>query len=239
MPVTAGPIYPGIKGGLVFAIDPANKDSWVGPTSDGVDNLILSNPTSGSIYNDPTGSFGEYESFTFDGVGDYIGVEKNTLIVSDKPFTISIWFNSSSDSSGDMLYLINDLSRAFWIQIKSTTVNFRSRYSGIWDPGKTAPGTIDANTWYNYTLTYNGNSPTTLSNFIAYINGSPSTLQEGNTSSQQAYNTYNVIGASLLSGTPVGNFNGDIGPILIYNRALSEGEVTQNYNRLKGRFGLS
>ena len=238
MPVTAGPIYPGIKDGLVFAIDPTNKKSWAGPTSGNVNNLILSNPTSGSIYNDPTESFGENESFTFDGVGDYIGVEKNTLIFNDKPFTISIWFNSSSDSSGDMLYLISNTSRSFWIQIKSTTVNFRSRYSGLWNPGKTAPGTIDANTWYNYTLTYNGNSPTTLSNFIAYINGSPSTLQEGNTSSQNAYNTYNVIGASLVSGTPMGHFNGDIGPILIYNRALSANEVLHNYNALRGRFNL-
>ena len=34
-------------------------------------------------------------------------------------------------------------------------------------------------------------------------------------------------------------FNGQIGPILIYNRALSASEVLQNYNRLKGRFGLS
>ena len=39
MPVTAGPIYPGIKDGLVFAIDPANKDSWAGPTSNNVNNL--------------------------------------------------------------------------------------------------------------------------------------------------------------------------------------------------------
>ena len=236
MAVVSGPEFPGVKRGLIFAVDAANPESWQGPTSNTINNLILSNPTSGSIYNDPTGSFGENESFTFDGVGDYIGVENNTLIFSDKPFTISIWFNSSSDSTGDMLFLVNNLSRAFWIQISSTTVNFRSRYSGIWDPGKTAPGTIDADTWYNYTLTYNGNSPTNLSNFQAFINSSPSTLQEGSTSSQNAYNNYNVIGASLTSGNPGGNFNGDIGPVLIYNRVLSSGEILQNYNQLKPRF---
>ena len=239
MAVVSGPGFPGVKRGLIFAVDAANPESWAGPTSNTINNLILSNPISGSIYNDPTGSFGENESFTFDGVGDYIGVENNALIFSDKPFTISIWFNSSSDSSGNILYLINNLSRSFWIQINSTTVNFRSRYSSIWNPGKTAPGTIGANTWYNYTLTYNGNSPTTLSNFIAYINGSPSTLQEGSTSSQNAYNMYNVIGASLVGHsppTPTGHFNGDIGPVLIYNRILSAGEILQNYNQLKPRF---
>ena len=41
MPVKAGPIYPGVKKGLVFAIDPANKDSWAGPTSATVNSLTL------------------------------------------------------------------------------------------------------------------------------------------------------------------------------------------------------
>ena len=68
MPVTAGPIYPGVKKGLVFAIDPANKDSWAGPTSNKVDNLVSYNFTTGSIFNDPSGSYGVNESFIFDGL---------------------------------------------------------------------------------------------------------------------------------------------------------------------------
>ena len=71
MPVTAGPIYPGIKDGLVFAIDPANKDSWAGPTSATVDSLTLYNPLSGSIVNDTSGSYGVNESFTFDRDRDW------------------------------------------------------------------------------------------------------------------------------------------------------------------------
>lgn len=34
------------------------------------------------------------------------------------------------------------------------------------------------------------------------------------------------------------HFQGDIGPIQLFNRALSTQELTQNYNTLKGRFGL-
>ena len=33
-------------------------------------------------------------------------------------------------------------------------------------------------------------------------------------------------------------FKGNIGPVHIYNRALSSNEVLHNYNALKGRFNL-
>jgi hypothetical protein len=34
------------------------------------------------------------------------------------------------------------------------------------------------------------------------------------------------------------DYNGALGPLHIYNRALSANEVLHNYNALKGRFGL-
>ena len=45
-----------------------------------------------------------------------------------------------------------------------------------------------------------------------------------------------VIGAA--ANTTQYYFNGEIGPIQIYNRVLSAQEVKQNYNALKSRFGL-
>ena len=49
--------------------------------------------------------------------------------------------------------------------------------------------------------------------------------------------TENVtIGATSAITVPM---NGDIGPLLVYNRTLSASEVLENYTRAKGRFGLS
>jgi len=45
-----------------------------------------------------------------------------------------------------------------------------------------------------------------------------------------------LIGQSGYTGSPY--FNGKLGPMQIYNRALSANEVLHNYNALKGRFGL-
>jgi hypothetical protein len=33
-------------------------------------------------------------------------------------------------------------------------------------------------------------------------------------------------------------WNGRLGPLLIYNRALSNAEIVQNFNALRGRYGL-
>ena len=49
-------------------------------------------------------------------------------------------------------------------------------------------------------------------------------------------------GVIELGGNPSGggvNFNGRYGILLIYNRSLSNSEITQNYNALKTRYGLS
>ena len=45
-----------------------------------------------------------------------------------------------------------------------------------------------------------------------------------------------MIGARILSDNPINYANGSIGPIHMYNRALSANEVLHNYNALKGRF---
>ena len=34
------------------------------------------------------------------------------------------------------------------------------------------------------------------------------------------------------------SWDGDFGPFAVYNRVLTAGEVSQNYNALKSRFGL-
>ena len=49
-----------------------------------------------------------------------------------------------------------------------------------------------------------------------------------------------TIGANLLVGdlSPVGPINGRIANTQIYNRALSAAEISQNFNALRGRYGL-
>ena len=246
MPVTAGPIYPGIKDGLVFAIDPANKDSWAGPTSDTVDSLTLYNPVSGSIFNDTSGSYGNDESFAFDGTDDYIDFGHSALTAISggsttlsTPMTISMWFKLGSSSTSRGLINFGDLNNnygGFSIRHESNTLSFIRATLHIVTGGYTF---TDTTSWHNMILIYD---PSNSSNCYVYIDGSDTGVTFNSNVGNINFLNSNLSQRNLIIGAYYGlseTFTGKIGPVLIYNRALSAGEVLQNYNRLKGRFGLS
>jgi hypothetical protein len=231
MPVTAGPIYPGIKDGLVFAIDPANKDSWAGPTSDTVNNLPTYNSSiSGSIKNDTSGSYGSDESFSFDGIDDRIELNDDSSIdIFGGDFSISLWFSRPSlpaNGSARAIVEIGGFSNK-----TAMTLGFTSN---------TGVGFAVGSNWYtNAGSGYNdGNfhhmvGTRTGTTYKIYIDGEE--VEADAPSGGYSYTSVNTIGKGNFNG----NFQGNIGPILFYNRVLEDYEITQNYNRLKGRFGLS
>ena len=96
---------------------------------------------------------------------------------------------------------------------------------------------MNLNVWYNICVTYLGN--TTI---LMYLNG----VLDATKSTTSATAGYNLsdwssgnqnprIGSWYNSSFP---FQGKISNIQTYNRSLSATEVLQNYNALKGRFGL-
>ena len=107
------------------------------------------------------------------------------------------------------------------------------------NPAKYADGN-----WYNVVLTVGNN---TLTGTKVYINGNAITLSftDGDATSNSwlfrgttSSTLYLARNATTLGS---GNnrqmfFGGDIGIYMIYNRALTQNEVLQNYNALKDRF---
>ena len=82
--------------------------------------------------------------------------------------------------------------------------------------------------WINAVATYGNNSINTYYNSIL--------IQTLSTSG-------NIIGFSSNQfgtiGMGYGYFSGSLSCIHLYNRALSQAEVTQNYNAMKSRFNLN
>jgi hypothetical protein len=234
MPVTAGPIYPGIKDGLVFAIDPANKDSWAGPTSDTVNNLPTYNSSiSGSIKNDTSGSYGVNESFTFDGTDDYIELNNDSsLDIFGDDFSVSFVFrHTNSSGAARPLITVAEFTNKMVVSLgftSNTGVGFAFGTNGSSSPWyyNAGSGFNDGN-WHHMVATRTG------STVKIYVDNIDTSFSSGG-----AYDvgTVNRIASGRNS---LAYFPGDIGPILFYNRVLSPSEVTQNYNALKGRFGLS
>jgi len=89
-------------------------------------------------------------------------------------------------------------------------------------------------------VTQDGVSPT------IFLNGEPITLVTTETSTDltswfnDVLNIDNcTIGCINISNNgPLTFMDGQISNVKIYNKALTAEEITQNYNTLKGRFGL-
>jgi hypothetical protein len=93
-----------------------------------------------------------------------------------------------------------------------------------------------AGQWFHFALTCNG-----LGTGSAYINGQPVTA---NVTNQNGYtlatgNSQRVmtIGARQITAFDL-FFNGRVAPFLMYNRQLSAGEVLNNFNTDRTRYGL-
>jgi len=233
-----------VRDGLVFYADPSNQRSWLGPDSNTVNSLI-STPT-GSIVNDTSGSYGINESFAFDGTDD--GIDSGITLDKFSNFTLNTWIYQSSavssnpitifarDSAGNASFMIDvlDSGRAGGVNNKL----------GVWIRNGTSPGTwlygdtaLSTNIWNNISVTLQTNG--TNFNVTMYLNSqvNKSTTAYGTGTSITSANVNYGIGITIYqAGSNYRSFNGNIGPVQIYNRALSEAELTQNYNALKGRF---
>ena len=84
-------------------------------------------------------------------------------------------------------------------------------------------------------MTYTQNNP--VSNNKVYVNGiEQSTSQQAGTTNSRGFG--NSINFASAFNNASYNLSATIGNISIYNRALTAAEVLQNYNALKGRYGL-
>tara|TARA_B100000963_G_scaffold110771_2_gene96403 strand:+ start:9254 stop:10039 length:786 start_codon:yes stop_codon:yes gene_type:complete len=243
--------------GLVFYIDPAYKKSWSGPESSDTNTLVPNSIFTGSINNDTSGSYGQYNSFTFDGTDSYINVAPLTASINTATVgTISLWTRIESNSSYSCLFSGTRALRrtSFALRLIDSglpaKLHMTFRKNGE-DPSHVAFQTtnteINADTWYNITVTQDGTAA------VCYINGSTVSLENltGGNPTTVATMWYNYITPTELyiGKNRVANQNnpgafdgqywdGQMGPILFYNRALSAEDVLQNYNAQKGRFGL-
>jgi hypothetical protein len=73
-------------------------------------------------------------------------------------------------------------------------------------------------------------TPTTAGTALLYSNYTSGVNETG----------FRIFGGTFVGANPTGNgmIPGEVSNIMIYNRALSNTEIVQNFNALKGRYGL-
>lgn len=211
-----------VRDGLVLLLDAAKKDSY--PGSGTAWNDISGNGNNGTLINGPTFNSSNNGSIVFDGVDDYATGLLSTLA----DWTISLWYQSADITSQLVFYPMSTTNGANGIGFGGTfTSDTNNRWyffdgTSVLSNANTA---ILVNIWYNLTVTK------TSTTYNLYTNG----VLSLNTSGINLTSTQYTLGRRGNGQFPV---KGSIGNASIYNRALTAAEVSQNYNALKGRYGL-
>ena len=213
-----------IADGLVLNIDAANRASTIPSTNttktfNTVDTSIFGSFINDQMYDSSTIT----PSFAFDGTADYIIINGfNDITVN----TVSAWFKVSHTTNTVMMEKGTNAKMMFQPVADGTGIWYANLkfYNG----GAGYADDVMDGTWKNWVQI----EDTDFSYF--YINGVLQNSQ-ANTSNSTNSNPIVLMARNGGAADQVGN----VGPVQIYNRALSANEVLHNYNALKGRFGLS
>ena len=227
-----------VKDGLVFYVDAANPRSYPGSGTT-CNTLVGSNE--GTLQSSHMFENINMGAFALDGVDEQIDFANSTNFPVDyEDFTISLWFKADPTDWGNNfergIFSFGDGTGAgneFKITMYRYTsdddarITIRMANWSLYNPGNMF------NVWHNVTVTHtNGDRPTgtrtvreTFFNNVSLENRSIYSVDLG---------TANPI----IGNRSNQRFKGQIGPIMIHNKKLSNSELTQNYNALKGRFGL-
>lgn len=225
-----------VTDGLVLYLDAGQQNSYSGSRTIWRD--LSGNGNNGTLTNGPTYSSTNGGSIVFDGVNDYVITSNNVNISGDFSATLSVWVKFIELSTG---------YRCVCMFGATGTMQGFSLFSNIvaYGSGSVAIGfygiqnayvqsVLTTNTWYNLVATKIPGAVSS-SNTKLYINGALQTLTFATSSIPNATNTVAYIGSDPVN--EVSN-NMNISSFSIYNRALTASEIQQNFNALRGRFGI-
>ena len=221
---------PIVTDGLVFAVDAGNTRCWQPNTSTSGSLTGLIFEVTGSVNNQTSGSLGKNNSFEFDGTDDWVVLEDTNIPSGDSAFTVTHWaYWNDPIAQYAPAVIYGTASPSKWVSLNTAAGDFKaSFYSNEFQ----STTDVDVETWYNVALTYAGGTNGAL---VLYVNGV--SIKTGTTTLNITLGGTGGINLGGYEGYTY-DFNGNVACAYVYNRALSQAEITQNYNSQKARFGL-
>ena len=210
-----------VTAGLTFAIDPANIKSYPGSGTTVTDIVSFSTATGF------TGMAVSNNTFTTGG--GCINNFSSSISSAGTSRTVCSFFNII-DTNRRAIAGTRQLDANFgWVFTvnRSAPGNLTYFHTGL-GTAEFAAGIVP-NQWYFGCATYDI-ATSRADVFLNAVNLGNVTPFGGNDLSTNLNGTY--------GGENGAQWVGSLGPLLIYNRALSNTEIVQNYNAYRGRFGL-
>jgi hypothetical protein len=226
-------VSPGlVTDGLILHLDAGNFNSY--PIAGTTWYNINGNVSNGTLTNGPTFSSDGGGSIVFDGVNDKVTLTSYaygnavTLLAFIYPLSVNqlmtIFANGGGGTNSAFRFFLNSFNsntRNILLEVANGTTTFSAS-----DPAR-----IVYNTWQQVGYVIDKD---TLAAQI-YYNGS---LTVNSTLSIANYNTTAAASIGVITTTDGFPFKGNMGNVLMYNRALTPTEVEQNFNATRARFGV-
>ncbi len=170
---------------------------------------------------------------SFDGVDDYTSVlDSGSLNFGTGDFSVGFWcYRTASGYQGGSYILKGPYGTpgfdTFDGGFRVDTVNGNLASIGL---------NATYNVWENHIFVVNQSTSPYIKHYINGVLNQTGYTQTGSTGSVN--NPTNVVIGRSNAGGVSRYFNGSIGSVRMYNRALSVDEINQNFNALRARYGI-
>ena len=209
-----------VTDGLKLYLDASNPASYPGSGTTWFD--LSGNGNNGTMVN---GVVPLSNAMSYDGVNDYVSFNDNLYVSNSLGHSVSFWIKRGDNSTYQGIATIRINTGQSNILMMSGSNGYSLAYGGVGLLAKSLITPLTVGQWHNVTfVALNGTSK-------VYING----IEITNTYSP-AYGTFSEINKF---GLYWGNWMlAELNDILIYQKALTSEEITQNYNVNKSKYGL-
>jgi hypothetical protein len=216
---------------LVLHYNPAMSESYSGSGSSLID--LSGNGLTGTISNLTFTN----PAFTFNGSSSQVSIPDNaTLEPGTGSWTIEVWFKNSG-SSGTVIGKYNNggnsANISYALRLMSSNL-IRADFSNGATAQVTDNYTFTANTWVQMVYVWDK----TNNMIYTYSNGELKQTKNITISGGILNATTNLYLGSYNGGEYAQNFNGQMGTVRLYKKALNATEVFNNYNSNKATYGL-
>ena len=229
--VTVGPgvsitAVPPVTSGLSLFLDTGDSASYPGTGNAWID--LSGNGNNGTLVNSP--------AYTAAGAGSYFsfgsGASQRTSFTYQTPvqtaataFTWNIWAYPTANSDS---YILMGYRGTTPLQFyKLTTQKFEMYPAEVFNA-------FALNVWQNICAVYDGTQAGTA-NMKLYVNGAQVGLRDADAPDLRPDAMPFYVGGDPIAGEYA---TARISQVMVYNRALTTDEITQNFNSTRFRYGL-
>jgi hypothetical protein len=210
-------------------LDAGNTKSYPGSGTTWTD--LSGRGNNGTLVNTPTYLTDNGGIIDFDGANNYADVTSSALNLDVG--TIEVWVKADAptDSLNQQIFARTNTSNGTFNIFKNTVNLFQFSIR------------LTDNTQYNI-----GSDSTATTNWTHIVGTYDGSIQRMFVNTVQQTTTNSISGTLNIGGTLLVNiarqttgtafFNGKVPMVRVYNRALTASEIQQNFNALRGRFGI-